>query len=78
MLELVGSGYVIEHCMSALRQLRKAERFRYYVADGLYALVTKEITYAKRLSELENPPVTEEESEKQKEQNKKEAERIRD
>ena len=67
---------MIEHCMSALRQFRKRDRFRYYVADGLYALVTKEITYEKRLSELDHP-VTEKESEQQQQDNKKEAERIR-
>lgn len=36
LLDLFGSGYVIEHCISALRQKRQDEAWRHYIADSLY------------------------------------------
>ena len=35
LLELMGSGYVIEHCISALSELRREKTYQYYVADAL-------------------------------------------
>lgn len=35
MLELMGSEYVIDHCICAMRAMRIEEEFRYYVTDSL-------------------------------------------
>ena len=76
MLELCGSGYVIEHCMSALRIEREQRDFRRYVATGLYALVNGKTQYACTYEEVLNPQ-TEEDKKKQAEYNKEEEKRIK-
>ena len=38
MLEVLGSGYVIEHCIAALDELGKKKTFETYVTDCLKAL----------------------------------------
>ena len=38
MLELYGSGYVIEHCISAFRKSQEEKAYRIYVTDALYYL----------------------------------------
>lgn len=38
MLEVLGSGYVIEHCIAALDDLRKKTTFEVYVTDCLKAI----------------------------------------
>ena len=38
MLEVLGSGYVIEHCIAALDELGKKRTFETYVTDCLKAL----------------------------------------
>lgn len=38
MLELMGSGYVIEHCVSAFRKEQAEMQYRSYIADALKAL----------------------------------------
>lgn len=35
MLELLGSGYVIEHCMSAFSERKETDRYREYVSECL-------------------------------------------
>lgn len=37
MLELFGSGYVMEHCVSAFSKLCEEKTFRNYIADCQYA-----------------------------------------
>ena len=76
MLELIGSGYVIEHCMSALRQMQADEAFRDYMADGLYAISHGNIIMQKRFHDMMHPK-TEKEKKKEADDNKKEAKRIK-
>ena len=80
---MMGSGYVIDHCMSALRKSREEDAFRMYIADGLYAIVTNELTYARRFEEILEAvrhPKTKSQKAKEKAvheaQNKQEARRI--
>lgn len=35
MLELMGSGYVIEHCIAAFRKKQEEKTYRAYVTDAL-------------------------------------------
>ena len=41
-MEVIGRGYLIEHSMAALRRIREQERererFKNYIADGLFAI----------------------------------------
>lgn len=74
---------MIDHCMSALRKYREEDAFRKYIADGLYAMVTNELTYGKRFEEILDAvrhPKTKSQKEKEKAaqeaQNKQEARRI--
>lgn len=74
---------MIDHCMSALRKYREEDAFKKYIADGLYAIVTNELTYGKRFEEiLEAVRHPKSKSQKAKEkaaqeaQNKQEARRI--
>lgn len=76
MLELIGSGYVIEHCMSALRQIRADEAFKNYVADGLYAISHGNITMTTRFHDMMHPK-TEEDKKQDAEDNKKKAQKIK-
>ena len=54
MLELFGSGYVIDHCVSALFEYRKEELYRTYITDALKAHFRLNIRYA----DLLKPPET--------------------
>lgn len=60
MLEILGSGYVIEHCIAALDDLAQKKAFEAYVTDCLKALTVntagqEEKSYMKsRYSELVN------------------------
>ena len=76
-MELCGSGYVIDYCMSAFRKSKETEAIYNYLADGLYALVNRneQLTYERRLIEILHP-VTKEEQEKIKEDNKGKAKKI--
>ena len=65
-MELCGSGYVIDYCVSAFHKSREEEAFKNYVADGLYALVNQNSSYACRFEELLHP-LSEEEKKKLKE-----------
>lgn len=38
LLELLGSGYVIEHCVSAFSERQKEKSFKVYVTDCLQAI----------------------------------------
>lgn len=38
MLDLFGSGYVIDHCVSAFRKLQRDELYQYYITDALKAI----------------------------------------
>lgn len=67
----------MDYCIAIFRSRQKQEAIYNYIADGLYAIVEKNITYSCRLHELLHP-VTDEEKEQAKEDNKKEAKRIRD
>ena len=33
---MLGSGYVIEHCLSAFQKQKEEEQFKEYIADGVY------------------------------------------
>ena len=35
MLELMGSGYVVEHCVAAFAERLETKAFRNYMADGM-------------------------------------------
>lgn len=53
---MLGSGYVIEHCVAEINRRTRAENFRYYMADCaagvLMRLGVKDI---KTLYEIEHP-----------------------
>lgn len=76
MLELCGSGYVMDYCMSAFRIKDEEKAWKYYIADGLYALVTKTMSYKKRFTDLLNEAKAEEHAEENEKNNKEEADRI--
>lgn len=38
MLEILGKGYVIEHCIAFLKEKNEAKSFRIYVTDALSAI----------------------------------------
>lgn len=38
LLDLFGRGYVIEHCISHLKQISKDEAYRIYITDALKAI----------------------------------------
>ena len=56
MLDMLGSGYVIEHCVAEINKRNRADNFRYYmsecVAGVLVRLGVKDI---KTLYEIEHP-----------------------
>lgn len=76
MLELCGSGYVMDFCMSAFRIMDEEKAWKNYIADGLFALVTKTLTYKKRFSDLLEEAKAEANAEDNEKKNKEEAERI--
>lgn len=39
MVDLMGSGYVVDHCISAFRAKQERNRFEYYIADVGAALI---------------------------------------
>lgn len=75
MLELCGSGYVIEYCISAFHKYREQEAFKNYIADGLYAIVNHSGSYSMRFSEFVHPK-SEEEEKKEIEESKKQSKKI--
>lgn len=75
MLELCGSGYVIDHCMSAFRKYKHQIRFESYIANGLYAMVMGKGAYTMTYDELLHPK-TEKEKAQEVKDNKEEAKRI--
>lgn len=38
LLEILGSGYVIDYCVSAFSEKKKNEAYRIYVTDSLYSI----------------------------------------
>ena len=38
LLEILGSGYVIDYCVSAFSEKKKIEGYRIYVTDSLYSI----------------------------------------
>ena len=76
MLELCGSGYVIDYCMSAFRIKDEEKAWRNYIADGLFALVNKTMTYKQRFSDLLAEAKAEANAEDNEKKNKEEADRI--
>lgn len=76
MLELCGSGYVMDFCISAFRIMDEEKAWRNYIADGLFALVNKTMTYKKRFSDLLEEAKAEEHAEDNEKKNKEEADRI--
>lgn len=38
MLDLLGKGYVIDHCISLFKNKQKDEIYRMYVTDALYSI----------------------------------------
>ena len=39
MLDLLGSGYVIEHCVSAFLEKQEEKAYKIYMSDCLYSIV---------------------------------------
>ena len=66
MLDLLGSGYVIEHCVAAFLQRKKQEVFENYVSDSLYYIgQAVGVKLSKRLHEIRNPEPVDERSPKE-------------
>lgn len=38
MLDLLGSGYVVEHCISAFLEIQQEKAYKVYITDCLYSL----------------------------------------
>lgn len=76
MLELCGSGYVMDCCMSAFRIMDEEKAWKNYIADGLFALVNKTMTYKYRFRDLLEEAKAEVHAEENEKKNKEEAERI--
>ena len=56
MLELMGSGYVIEHCVSAFLHKQQQEMYQNYVADALYYISQQTgVKLSKHLHEMQHP-----------------------
>lgn len=53
MLELLGSGYVIDYCVSAFLKRRKDELYRAYITDALKYLANLNIRYTDILKPAE-------------------------
>lgn len=66
----------MDYCMSAFRIMDEEKAWKYYIADGLFALVTKTLTYKKRFSELLEEAKAEANAEDNEKKNKEEADRI--
>lgn len=47
MVDLLGSGYVIDHCVAAYTERQRREMYEIYVTDALYSLITVWSTNAK-------------------------------
>ena len=58
MLDIMGSGYVIEHCIAAFRVRQRAEAYQIYVTDCLAALAGgfSGAKGVKRFAEILYPP----------------------
>lgn len=62
LLDLFGSDYVFEHCVTAIRQKMERKQARYYIADALHninAIMAQRYGgnyMAQRLSEIMNVP----------------------
>lgn len=76
MLELCGSGYVMDYCMSAFRIMDEEKAWKNYIADGLFALVNKTLTYKYRFRDLLAEAEAEANAEDNAKKNKEEADRI--
>lgn len=71
LLELFGSGYVIEHCVSVLNIKQKNDLWKDYIATGLQLLVsnlasafggkTLSLSYRELVSQEKEEEITEEE-----------------
>ena len=58
MLELFGSGYVIDHCVSAFLEYKKDELYRVYVTDSLKHLARLDTRYADIIKDFGKPKET--------------------
>ena len=76
MLELCGSGYVMDYCMSAFRIHDEEKAWKNYIADGLFALVNHVMSYKKRFSDLLEEAKAEAHAEENQKNNEEEADRI--
>lgn len=64
LLDLFGSGYVIEHCVSAFLERQKEKAYKIYITDCLYSITNmysvshggKEFPITKRFFEILEPP----------------------
>lgn len=66
----------MDYCMSAFRLMDEEKAWRNYIADGLFALVTKTMTYKQRFSDLLAEAKAEAKTEDNEKNNKEEADRI--
>lgn len=56
MLDMLGSGYVIEHCVAEIKKRNRADNFRYYMADcAAGVLMRLGVKDVKRLYDFEHP-----------------------
>lgn len=76
MLELCGSGYVMDYCMSAFRIMDEEKAWKNYIADGLFALVNHTMSYKQRFSDLLEEAKAEAHAEENQKSNEEEADRI--
>lgn len=65
----------MDYCMSTFHKQQKEEAIVNYFADGLYALVNKNMTYERRLYDVLHP-LSKKEQEKIKKDNKAKAKSI--
>lgn len=55
MLDMLGSGYVIEHCVAEINKRNRADNFRYYMADcAAGVLIRLGVKDVKRLYDFEH------------------------
>lgn len=60
MLDLFGSGYVVEHCISAFLEIQKEKAYKIYITDCLYSITNmycmshggKDMPIQKRFAEI--------------------------
>lgn len=56
MLEIMGKGYVIEHCISFFQKENRQKTYQYYVTDLLWGIARKQgLNISERFRDLVEP-----------------------